>query len=103
MRKSYEPSVKTETLNAELYADEDIMIPVKIDYEYYKTQDLFYSYGITVTGIAVTHAPTVTPEDIIMEFVKDEIREANYGVKVEFELPPSFIKPFKTLHNYYGN
>jgi hypothetical protein len=85
MRRVRTPIVKEEVISGTIWTDEEVDLPIEIEYEYAKLDDLFgsYSFSVTVFGWNVL-GKTTTPKEIIQEQVEKIIREKHCWLPVEF-------------------
>lgn len=85
MAKVNTPSIVQVILPGTIWTDEGEDLPIEIEYEYAKLEDLFgnYCFSVTVFEWKVLGA-TTTPKDIIRDQVEQIIKEHHCWLPVEF-------------------
>jgi hypothetical protein len=85
MRTTKSPLIHQEVLTGTIWTDEGEDLPIEIEYEYAKIDDLFgsYSFFVTVFDWKVS-GKTGTPRDIIQNQVEEMIKEKHCWLPVEF-------------------
>jgi hypothetical protein len=78
--------LNTCSINASIFTDEEINVPVTINYDFYQVNDTLGAFGIVVTDIDYKlDGKTSTPKYIIDEQVEHHIK-SNHCLSIDFEL-----------------
>jgi hypothetical protein len=79
------PIVKEGFQSGTIWTDEEVDLPIEIEYEYAKINDLFGSFCVAVTIVDFrVLGKTTTPREIITEQIEQIIREAYPALSVDF-------------------
>jgi hypothetical protein len=83
--RTTQPSLCPASVTGTIWTYEGDDLPIEIDYEYYKENDLFgaFCYQVTFFDYKVLGTTGTDPVEIINQ-VKDIIREELKGLTVEF-------------------
>ena len=80
-------TTETRTIESTIDIDNEWLSPITIKYDFVTVYDALGLFGITVTDISYEISFfTDTPEEIILDQVKEIIREENYGITIDFAI-----------------